>query len=59
MDIPETEDLPCQDKLVFDNRRQANVAATVARYRYGIILRPYLCRHCGLWHLTGQTTDAA
>ncbi len=43
--------LPCADKLVFDSLRQAAVAANVADYQHGTTLKPYRCRHCGLWHL--------
>jgi len=44
--------LPCLDKLAFDSRKQARAAATVALYQHGTKLRTYLCRHCGLWHLS-------
>ncbi len=50
--------LPCHDKLVFDTRREATAAATVAEYRYGSQLHAYVCRYCGLWHLSsGSTVD--
>jgi len=46
--------LPCSDKLVFDTKEQAEAAATVAEHTYGTRLRPYVCRHCGLWHLSSN-----
>ena len=44
--------LPCAEKLAFDTQRQAQAAATVAEYQHGSHLRPYVCRYCGLWHLS-------
>ncbi len=44
--------LPCNDKLAFDTREQAEAAATVAAYQHGAALRVYRCRQCGLWHLS-------
>jgi len=46
--------LPCSEKLAFDTRRQAEAAAAVARYQHGTVLQAYLCRHCGLWHLSSN-----
>jgi hypothetical protein len=43
--------LPCADKLAFDTKAQAEAAAVVADYQHGAAVRPYVCRHCGLWHL--------
>jgi hypothetical protein len=43
--------LPCADKLAFDTQRLAAVAANVAQYQHGALLRPYRCRYCDLWHL--------
>jgi len=51
----ESPALPCAEKLSFDTRRQAADAANVAAFQRGIKLRPYRCRHCGLWHLTSVT----
>lgn len=48
------EPLPCADKLAFDTRQQAQAAATVAHYQHGTVVRPYVCRYCGLWHLSGH-----
>jgi hypothetical protein len=47
-----TETLPCSDKLVFDTKQQAEAAATVALYQHGTRLKPYVCNHCRLWHLS-------
>jgi hypothetical protein len=46
--------LPCASKLVFDTRRQAEAAATVAQHQHGSRLRVYRCRYCGLWHLSSD-----
>lgn len=53
MDNNSDEDpaLPCSGKLAFDTKRQAETAANVADYQHGASVRPYACRHCGLWHL--------
>jgi len=48
----ENEALPCSEKLAFDTYKEAEAAAIVAEYQHGTKLRPYECRHCGLWHLT-------
>jgi len=49
--------LPCADKLAFDTKQQADVAANVAQYQRSLNLKSYKCRHCGLWHLSSQPTD--
>jgi hypothetical protein len=49
--------LPCVDKLTFDTKGEADVAANVASYQRGIKLKSYCCRHCGLWHLSSQPSD--
>lgn len=48
------ETLPCNDKLAFDTRQQAEAAATVAQYQHGSSLKAYICRYCGLWHLSSN-----
>lgn len=49
--------LPCADKLAFSTRREAEVAAIVAKYQRGIQLKAYACRYCQLWHLSrGSST---
>jgi hypothetical protein len=57
MDEQETDGLPCQQKLAFAARKDAQAAATVAAYRYGTMLKPYLCSYCGLWHLATDYDD--
>ena len=47
----------CQDKMVFDTKKEAQTAATVALHQRGIKLRPYKCRECELWHLTSNNED--
>jgi len=46
--------LPCHGKLSFDTEKEAQATAVVARHRYGGQLHPYLCQHCGLWHLSSN-----
>lgn len=53
-DDDQEQKLPCADKLVFDTKEQAEAAATVAEHTYGNKLRPYVCRYCGLWHLSSN-----
>jgi len=53
----EEELLPCHEKLAFDSHRQAEAAAIVAGYQHGADLKPYKCRHCGLWHLSSRSID--
>lgn len=43
--------LPCAEKLAFDSKKQAEVAATVADYQHDVKLAAYKCQHCHLWHL--------
>ena len=43
--------LPCAEKIAFDTQKDAQTAATLASYRYGSSLTPYICRYCGLWHV--------
>lgn len=49
--------LPCDDKLVFDTKKDAEATANVAHYRYGTKLKAYVCRYCGLWHLSSNVDD--
>jgi hypothetical protein len=46
--------LPCADKLVFDNKTQAQAAATTLAFQKGVKLKVYKCRHCSLWHLASD-----
>jgi hypothetical protein len=48
----DSNELPCNDKLAFDTKKQAAATANVAHYRYGSKLHAYKCRYCGLWHLS-------
>lgn len=57
MENTDEETLPCQDKLAFDTRKQAQAAATVAEYQHGSKLKTYRCRYCRLWHLSSMTYD--
>ncbi|MBP6917017.1 hypothetical protein KBB76_02310 [Candidatus Saccharibacteria bacterium] len=46
--------MDCQDKLAFDSKESAKKAALVAKYQHGVILKPYLCDLCALWHLASD-----
>jgi hypothetical protein len=46
--------LPCSDKLVFETRKEAAAAANVAQWQHGASMKPYLCSHCNLWHLSSS-----
>lgn len=46
--------MDCNEKLVFDSEDQAKKAALVAKYQHEAILKPYLCKDCGLWHLASD-----
>ncbi|HSX32284.1 MAG TPA: hypothetical protein VLF43_03415 [Candidatus Saccharimonadales bacterium] len=46
--------LACSDKLAFDTQAQAQAAATVAAYQHGATLHTYICKYCGLWHLSSS-----
>ncbi|MCA9347739.1 hypothetical protein KC930_04140 [Candidatus Saccharibacteria bacterium] len=48
------ETLPCSEKLAFSTSKEAKAAATVAYYQHGTKLKVYLCKHCGLWHLSSE-----
>jgi hypothetical protein len=52
--MQDDELLPCNEKMAFDTRKQAEAAATVALYQYGAKLKAYRCRYCGLWHLSSD-----
>ena len=54
MNEGEQAELPCKDKLAFDTQKQAQAAATVALHQRGIKLKTYVCRYCGLWHLSSS-----
>jgi len=58
MDEPDgAHALPCADKIAFDDKKDAQAAATVARYNHGSKLHVYLCKYCGLWHIASGTSD--
>lgn len=46
-------DLPCQDKMAFITKDEAEGAAVMAQHRYGGI-KPsvYKCKYCEEWHLS-------
>lgn len=46
------QELPCQEKLAFDSKEQAEGAAVYAEHRHGTKLKVYQCKHCNLWHLS-------
>jgi hypothetical protein len=55
MDYTEPAELPCKDKLVFDTKLAASAAANVVKYQHGTDVQPYVCRYCGLWHLSSNS----
>jgi hypothetical protein len=57
MDEQQTESRPCEQKLAFATRKEAQTTATVAAYRYGSKVKPYHCAHCDLWHLSTDYDD--
>lgn len=51
------DELPCKDKLAFDTKPQADGAAVAVKYQHGATVHSYLCRHCGLWHLSSGAAN--
>lgn len=52
--MSEENTLPCAEKIVFDSKKAAQTAATVAEFQHGNKLKPYKCHHCNLWHLASD-----
>lgn len=48
----------CAEKLAFEEKQQAQDAATVAAYQRGAKLKVYRCRECHLWHLSSHYTES-
>jgi hypothetical protein len=46
--------LSCSEKLAFDTEKEAKAAANFAKWSYGTKLKTYICKHCGLWHLSSS-----
>lgn len=46
--------LPCSDKLVFDDKKQADNAAVAIKYQRGTHLKSYRCAYCLYWHLASH-----
>jgi len=44
----------CSDKMVFDTKAEAENTARVAQHQHGSKLNVYICRICGLWHLSSK-----
>jgi hypothetical protein len=57
MNKDDPAELPCKDKLAFDTKREAEATVNVAQYRYGGKFKVYICRYCGLWHLSSNFDD--
>ncbi len=55
--MSEIEALPCEDKLRFDSKVEADAMSVSLRHRYDTKYRSYKCRHCGLWHLATNFDD--
>lgn len=49
--------LPCADKITFDDEKSAKTAAVVADWQHEIkgTLVAYKCRYCSLWHLATKS----
>lgn len=47
-----TNQVPCEEKLVFDSQEAADGAAVYAKHLHGSKFKVYKCSHCSLWHLT-------
>lgn len=54
MESDNSAEMSCKDKLAFETKEAASATANVVHYRYGSKVRPYKCRHCGLWHLASS-----
>ena len=52
---PEDVMLPCADKMVFDTQKEAAASANVVEWQHGAKVKPYLCNHCDLWHLSSHS----
>jgi len=48
---------PCEEKLTFDNSREAKAAVATLKWQRGTKLKAYKCTHCKLWHLTSNHTE--
>jgi hypothetical protein len=46
--------LPCDGKLVFETKKDAEATALAADWQHGTDLKVYKCRHCHLWHLASN-----
>jgi hypothetical protein len=49
-----TDSNSCQEKLSFDDQKQATAAKVVADLQHGAKLKTYKCHSCNLWHLTSN-----
>lgn len=47
----------CLEKMSFDNKKEAEHTALVAKHQHGSKLKPYKCRNCQLWHLSSDYTS--
>ncbi len=56
--VMEDEIKSCSGKMAFDTEKQARAAATTAQYQHGSRLKVYICRDCGLWHLSSNYEEA-
>ncbi len=53
----EPEVLPCDGKLAFDTKRQAEAEATATQWRHGSLVKAYNCKYCQLWHLASANSS--
>jgi hypothetical protein len=40
--------------MVFESFEEAEATALAADWQHGAALKPYLCKHCHLWHLASR-----
>ncbi|HEX8182626.1 MAG TPA: hypothetical protein VF575_03420 [Candidatus Saccharimonadales bacterium] len=53
----EEPELPCNNKLAFDTKREADASANVVKYMHGTTVHAYKCKYCHLWHLASGSAD--
>ena len=59
--MQEEDTKSCEDKIAFATKREAETAATVAKWEHGSQpqskLIAYKCKECDLFHLASKYTD--
>ena len=57
MDQTESNPLPCDGKMVFSSKDDAQNMAVAVDWQRGNKLKAYRCKHCQLWHLSSAAKD--